>query len=155
YHELGHIHYFLAYREQPYLFEQGANDGFHEAIGDTVRLSITPAYLHKVGLAPATEESREAIIDRQMRMALEKVAFLPFGKLIDEWRWKVFSGEVKPEQYNAAWWQLRKDYQGVSAPVPRDETDFDPGAKNHVASNVPYMRYFLADIYEFQFYRAL
>ncbi len=155
YHELGHVHYYLAYRGQPYLFEQGANDGFHEAIGDTVRLAITPAYLHKVGLAPAMEESRQAIIDHQMRMALEKVAFLPFGKLIDEWRWKVFSGEVKPEQYNAAWWQLRKDYQGVTAPVPRDESDFDPGAKNHVASNVPYMRYFLADIYQFQFYRAL
>ncbi|HEV2321012.1 MAG TPA: M2 family metallopeptidase, partial [Gammaproteobacteria bacterium] len=101
------------------------------------------------------DETREAIINRQMRMALEKVAFLPFGKLIDEWRWKVFSGEVNSDDYNAAWWQLRRDYQGVSAPVPRDEKDFDPGAKSHIAANVPYMRYFLADIYQFQFYRAL
>ena len=155
YHELGHVHYFLAYRGLPYLFEQGANDGFHEAIGDTVRLAITPDYLQKVGLAPAGKESQEALLDRQMHMALEKVAFLPFGKLIDEWRWKVFSGEVTSDQYDGAWWQLRKDYQGVTPPLTRDETDFDPGAKNHVASNVPYMRYFLADIYEFQFYRAL
>ena len=155
YHELGHIHYYLAYREQPYLFQQGANDGFHEAIGDTVRLAITPEYLHQVGLAPAAADSRGAVIDRQMQMALEKVAFLPFAKLIDEWRWKVFQGEVNSDNYNAAWWQLRRDYQGVSAPVARDETDFDPGAKSHIAGNVPYMRYFLADIYQFQFYRAL
>jgi len=155
YHELGHVHYFLAYSVQPYLFEQGANDGFHEAIGDTVRLAITPDYLQKVGLAAAAPDSREATIDRQMRMALEKVAFLPFGKLIDEWRWKVFSGEVDADHYNAAWWQLRRDDQGVVPPLPRDETAFDPGAKDHVAANVPYMRYFLADVYEFQFYRAL
>ncbi|HET7174988.1 MAG TPA: M2 family metallopeptidase [Gammaproteobacteria bacterium] len=155
YHELGHIHYYQAYRDQPYLFQGGADDGFQEAIGDTVRLAITPAYLHQVGLAPTGDETREAIINRQMRMALEKVAFLPFGKLIDEWRWKVFSGEVNSDDYNAAWWQLRRDYQGVSAPVPRDETDFDPAAKSHIAANVPYMRYFLADIYQFQFYRAL
>ena len=155
YHELGHVHYFLAYREQPYLFEQGANDGFHEAIGDTVRLALTPEYLHQVGLAPAAADSREAVIDRQMQMALEKVAFLPFAKLIDEWRWKVFDGEVGSDQYNAAWWKLRQEYQGVTPPVARDETDFDPGAKSHIAANVPYMRYFLADIYQFQFYRAL
>jgi peptidyl-dipeptidase A len=155
YHELGHVHYYLAYREQPYLFEQGANDGFHEAIGDTVRLAITPEYLHQVGLAPAAEDSREAVINRQMQMALEKVAFLPFGKLIDEWRWKVFDGEVSSDHYNAVWWELRRDYQGVSPPVARDESDFDPGAKSHIAANVPYMRYFLADIYQFQFYRAL
>ena len=155
YHELGHVHYYLAYREQPYLFEQGANDGFHEAIGDTVRLALTPEYLHQVGLAPAAADSRQAIINHQMQMALDKVAFLPFGKLIDEWRWKVFEGEVSSDHYNAAWWQLRRDYQGVSPPVPRDESDFDPGAKSHIAANVPYMRYFLADIYQFQFYRAL
>ncbi|HEV2110746.1 MAG TPA: M2 family metallopeptidase [Gammaproteobacteria bacterium] len=155
YHELGHVHYYLAYRGQPYLFEQGANDGFHEAIGDTVRLAITPEYLHQVGLAPAAADSREAVIDRQMQMALDKVAFLPFGKLIDEWRWKVFDGELSSDHYNAVWWQLRRDYQGVTPPVARDETDFDPGAKSHIAANVPYMRYFLADIYQFQFYRAL
>ena len=155
YHELGNVHYYLAYRQQPYLFEEGANDGFQEAIGDTVRLALTPEYLHQVGLAPAAADSREAVINQQMRMALDKVAFLPFGKLIDEWRWKVFEGEVNPDSYNAAWWQLRSDYQGVSAPLSRDETDFDPGAKSHIAANVPYMRYFLADIYQFQFYRAL
>ncbi len=155
YHELGHVHYYLAYRRQPYLFEQGANDGFHEAIGDTVRLALTPEYLHQVGLAPAAADTREATIDRQMRMALEKVAFLPFAKLIDEWRWKVFDGEIGSSDYNASWWKLRRDYQGIAPPVPRDETDFDPGAKSHIAANVPYMRYFLADIYQFQFYRAL
>ena len=114
YHELGHVFYYLSYKDQPYLFQSGAHDGFHEAIGDTVNLSMTPAYLHQIGLLGAVKRSREATINQQMKLALDKIAFLPFGKLIDEWRWKVFSGEVKPENYNAAWWQLREQYQGVA-----------------------------------------
>jgi peptidyl-dipeptidase A len=155
YHELGHVFYYLSYKDQPYLFQGGANDGFHEAIGDTVNLSMTPAYLHTIGLAGPVKQSREATINQQMKMALDKIAFLPFGKLIDEWRWKVFSGEVKPENYNAAWWQLREQYQGVAAPVPRSEEDFDPGAKYHIPANTPYTRYFLSFILQFQFHKAL
>lgn len=155
YHELGHVFYYLSYKDQPYMFQGGAHDGFHEAIGDTVNLSMTPAYLHQIGLAGAVKPSNEATINQQMRQALDKLAFLPFGKLIDEWRWKVFSGEIKPENYNAAWWQLREQYQGVGAPVPRTEEDFDPGAKYHIPANTPYTRYFLSFIVQFQFHRAL
>jgi peptidyl-dipeptidase A len=155
YHELGHVYYFLLYKDQPFLFQNGAHDGFHEAVGDTVNLSMTPAYLAKIGLVPAAAPSREAVINQQMKMALEKIAFLPFGKLIDEWRWKVFAGEVTPANYNAAWWELREQYQGVSAPVARTEADFDPGAKYHIPGNVPYTRYFLSFIIQFQFHKAL
>jgi peptidyl-dipeptidase A len=155
YHELGHVYYYLWYRDQPFLFKNGAHDGFHEAVGDTITLSMTPAYLAKVGLAPATPPGKQALINQQMKMALEKIAFLPFGKLIDEWRWKVFAGEVTPANYNAAWWTLREQYQGVAAPVARTEADFDPGAKYHVPGNVPYTRYFLAFILQFQFQKAL
>jgi peptidyl-dipeptidase A len=155
YHELGHVFYYLSYKDQPTLFQSGANDGFHEAIGDTVNLSMTPAYLHQIGLTSAVKPSREATINQQMKLALDKLAFLPFGKLIDEWRWKVFSGEVKPENYNAAWWQLREQYQGVAAPVARTEEDFDPGAKYHIPANTPYTRYFLSYILQFQFHKAL
>jgi peptidyl-dipeptidase A len=155
YHELGHVFYFLSYKDQPFMFQSGANDGFHEAIGDTVNLSMTPAYLHQIGLLGAIKSSDEATINQQMRLALDKLAFLPFGKLIDEWRWKVFSGEIKPENYNAAWWQLRQQYQGVAPPVPRSEADFDPGAKYHIPANTPYTRYFLSYILQFQFHKAL
>lgn len=155
YHELGHVFYYLSYKDQPYLFQSGANDGFHEAIGDTVNLSMTPAYLHQIGLTGAVKRSHEATINQQMKLALDKIAFLPFGKLIDEWRWKVFSGEITPANYNAAWWQLREQYQGVSAPVPRTEEDFDPGAKYHIPANTPYTRYFLSFILQFQFHKAL
>jgi peptidyl-dipeptidase A len=155
YHELGHVYYYLSYAQQPYLFRDGANDGFHEAIGDTVNLSVTPAYLARIGLIHAVKPSHEALINEQMKMALEKVAFLPFGRLIDEWRWKVFSGEITPENYNRAWWELRRRYQGVAPPVPRSEADFDPGAKYHIPSNTPYTRYFLSFILQFQFHRAL
>jgi peptidyl-dipeptidase A len=155
YHELGHVFYYLSYKEQPYLFQGGANDGFHEAIGDTVNLSMTPAYLHQIGLTGAVKRSPQATINEQMKLALDKIAFLPFGKMIDEWRWQVFAGEVKPENYNAAWWQLREQYQGVAAPVPRSEEDFDPGAKYHIPANTPYTRYFLSFILQFQFHKAL
>jgi peptidyl-dipeptidase A len=155
YHELGHVYYYLWYKDQPYMFQGGAHDGFHEAIGDTVNLSMTPAYLAKIGLVPATQASDKAVINEQMQMALQKIAFLPFGKLIDEWRWKVFSGEITPENYNKAWWELREKYQGVSPPVPRSEADFDPGAKYHVPGSVPYTRYFLSFVLQFQLQKAL
>ena len=153
-HELGHNFYQRAYNRQPYLFRDSANDGFHEAVGDTIALSITPEYLVKLGfLAKATDPSRDTGL--LLSRALEKLAFLPFGLLVDQWRWKVFSGEIPPERYNEAWWELRRKYQGVTAPVERSEADFDPGAKYHVPANVPYTRYFLAHILQFQFHRAL
>jgi peptidyl-dipeptidase A len=153
-HELGHNMYQRAYNQQPFLFEQGANDGFHEAIGDTIALSITPEYLKQIGFLNQLPPP-ESDIPLLLRRALDKVAFLPFGLVIDQWRWKVFSGEIKAEDYNKAWWDLRLKYQGVAPPMARSEADFDPGAKYHVAGNVPYMRYFLADILQFQFYRSL
>ena len=137
------------------LFRDGANGGFHEAIGDAVTLSMTPGYLQEVGLLASAEESEQAVINRQMKQALDKIAFLPFGKLIDEWRWKVFSGEVTPENYNQAWWDLRLQYQGIAPPVERTEAHFDPGAKYHVPGNVSYTRYFVARILQFQFQRAM
>jgi peptidyl-dipeptidase A len=153
-HELGHNFYQRAYNKQPFLFRNGANDGFHEAIGDSIALSITPAYLKTLGLA-TTEPPAEADIPLQLRTALDKVAFLPFALALDKWRWEVFSGQVKPADYNKAWWALREQYQGVAPPVERSEADFDPGAKNHIPTNVPYARYFLARIYQFQFFKAM
>jgi peptidyl-dipeptidase A len=155
YHELGHIYYDAAYKNQPPLFQDSAHAGFHEGIGDTVTLSMTPQYLAEVGLIGSAEESEQAVINRQMQMALDKIAFLPFSKLIDEWRWGVFSGDIAPGDYNKAWWDLRAHYQGIAPPVPRSEADFDPGAKYHVPANVSYTRYFLAHILQFQFQRSL
>ena len=154
-HELGHDFYFQSYDTLPILFQQGANDGFHEGIGDTIALSVTPAYLQQLGLLDKTSASEKARINQLMKRALAKVAFLPFGLLIDKWRWDVFAGKVDPAHYNADWWELRRKYQGEVPPVPRDETDFDPGAKYHITSSTPYARYFLAAIYQFQFHRAL
>ena len=156
YHELGHIYYNLGYVKQPYLYQQGAHDGFHEAIGDTINLSMTENYLAGIGLLPkGTKASREALINRQMKVASEKIAFLPFGKLGDQWRWGVFSGAIEPAKYNEAWWDQRRKYQGVDAPMARSEADFDPGAKYHVPGNTPYTRYFLSYVLQFQFHRAL
>ena len=154
-HELGHIYYYLAYNHLPNLFRKGAHDGFHEGIGDTLNLSMTPGYYAGIGLIPAQPESEESVINQQMRLALNKIAFLPFAKLVDQWRWGVFSGTIAPENYNAAWWELRTRYQGIAPPVERSEDDFDPGAKYHVPGNTPYTRYFLAHILQFQFHKAL
>jgi len=155
YHELGHNYYQGAYKIQPPLYQDGAHAGFHEAIGDTVTLSMTPDYLAEIGLVATSTQSEQAIINRQMQQALDKLAFLPFGKLIDEWRWAVFAGEITPENYNQAWWDMRTRYQGIAPPVARSEADFDPGAKYHIPANVSYTRYFLAHILQFQFQRAL
>ncbi len=153
-HELGHNFYQRAYNRQPFLFRAGANDGFHEAVGDTIALSITPEYLVKIGLLDRAPDASKDL-GLLMARALDKVAFLPFGLLIDQWRWKVFSGEVTPEQYNRAWWELRRKYQGVAPASERGEEFFDAGAKYHVPANVPYTRYFLAHILQFQFHKAL
>ena len=153
-HELGHNFYQRAYDKQPLLFRDSANDGFHEAIGDTIALSVTPEYLVKIGLLDKAPDASKDI-GLLLARALDKVAFLPFGLMIDQWRWKVFSGEITPAQYNQAWWDLRLKYQGVAPPIARSEADFDPGAKYHVAADVPYTRYFLSYIMQFQFHRAL
>ncbi len=154
-HELGHDFYFQRYGGLPVLFQQGANDGFHEAIGDTMALSVTPEYLKSVGLLDSPATSDRARLNQQMKLALDKIAFLPFGLLIDRWRWRVFSGQVGPGEYNDAWWKLKRELQGVSPPSPRPRDAFDPGAKFHVAASTPYVRYFLARIYQFQFHKAL
>ncbi len=153
-HELGHNYYQRAYNAQSTLFLDSANDGFHEALGDTVALSVTPAYLKTLGLIDQ-QPPADADIALLLQRALDKVAFLPFGLVIDKWRWEVFSGKVPPAQYNQAWWDLKLRYQGVAPPAARSEADFDPGAKFHVPGNTPYMRYFLADVLQFQFHRAL
>jgi peptidyl-dipeptidase A len=153
-HELGHNFYQRAYKDLPVLFRDSANDGFHEALGDTIGLSVTPEYLVKVGLIPkAPDASRD--IGLLLNQALSKIAFLPFGLLVDQWRWQVFSGQVGPGEYNRAWWALKLKYQGVAPPSERGEEFFDPGAKYHVPGNTPYARYFLAAILQFQFHRAL
>ena len=155
-HELGHDYYYNDYYKLPILFQNGANDGFHEAIGDTVPLSMTPEYLKEKGLLDKVVKNDKATINQQMNVALEKIAFLPFGVMVDKWRWDVFSGKVKPDQYNKHWWELTLQYQGIVAAGARAATaDFDPGAKYHVPANVPYMRYFLAAVLQFQFHRAL
>jgi peptidyl-dipeptidase A len=153
-HELGHNFYQRDYKDQPPMFQGSANDGFHEAVGDTIALSVTPEYLKEVGLLDAVPPE-SADIGYLLKQAMDKIAFLPFGLLIDKWRWEVFSGQVTPAQYNKAWWDLKAKYQGVAPPVERSEADFDPGAKYHIASNTPYVRYFLARILQFQFHRAL
>jgi peptidyl-dipeptidase A len=153
-HELGHNFYQRAYRRQPFLFRDGANDGFHEAVGDTISLSITPEYLVRIGLidkAPPSESDTGLLL----RAALERLAFLPFGLVVDRWRWQVFEGEVTPATYNQAWWDLKLKYQNVAPPTPRGEEFFDPGAKYHVPGNTPYSRYFLAAVLQFQLHRAL
>jgi peptidyl-dipeptidase A len=153
-HELGHNVYQRAYASQPFLFRGGANDGFHEAIGDFVGLSaLTPTYLKQIGVIDAVP-GEEADIPYLLKMSMDKIAFLPFGLLVDKWRWQVFSGQVDPAHYNEAWWKLRTQYQGVTPPGPRPADAFDPGAKFHVADSTPYTRYFLAQVYQFQFYRA-
>lgn len=153
-HELGHNFYQRAYKDKSILYRNGANDGFHEAIGDTIALSITPSYLKQIGLIDQEPKSANDL-GMLMQKALEKVAFLPFGLMIDQWRWQVFNGEIKADEYNAGWWRLRNKYQGVKAPVARTENDFDPGAKYHIPGNTPYTRYFLAHILQFQFHREL
>jgi peptidyl-dipeptidase A len=153
-HELGHNMYQRAYAEQPFLFKNGANDGFHEAIGDFAGLNaLTPDYLKQLGLIDEVP-GEEADIPYLLRIALGKVPMLAFAIIVDKWRWGVFSGRITSERYNEAWWDLVAKYQDLVPPGPRPTDAFDPGAKYHIASNVPYARYFLAEIYQFQFYRA-
>jgi peptidyl-dipeptidase A len=154
-HELGHNFYQRAYAGQDMLFRNGAHDGFHEAIGDFVALSVTPDYLVQIGLLDQDQVPDEsADLGLMMNLALDKIAFLPFAVMMDQWRWRVFRGEITPDQYNTAWWELREQYQGLMPPVDRPADAFDPGAKYHIANNVPYLRYFLSYILQFQFQQA-
>ncbi|XP_050539416.1 angiotensin-converting enzyme-like isoform X2 [Daktulosphaira vitifoliae] len=155
-HEMGHVQYYLQYKDQPFIYREGANEGFHEAIGDTIALSVsTTKHLNKIGLLPKFSRSPEADINYLYQIGLQKIAFLPFGYLMDLWRWDVFKGKTTEDSYNCDWWKLREKYQGVEPPVTRTEDDFDPGAKYHIIGNVPYIRYFVSFIIQFQFHQAL
>ncbi|XP_041029546.1 angiotensin-converting enzyme isoform X1 [Carcharodon carcharias] len=155
-HEMGHVEYYLQYKDQPVSFRSGANPGFHEAIGDVMALSVsTPKHLNQIGLLKSAMNDNESDINYLLKMALEKIAFLPFGYLIDQWRWGVFNGRISPENYNYEWWYLRTKYQGICSPIPRDVKNFDPGAKYHIPANTPYIRYFVSFILQFQFHKAL
>jgi len=153
-HELGHNYYQRAYNKESYLYRASANDGFHEAVGDTIALSITPEYLQKIGLLENLPDA-SGDLGLLMKRALGRIASLPFSLMVDRWRWQVFAGEAGPEAYNELWWQLREKYQGVKAPNERPANAFDPGAKYHVPGNTPFTRYFLARILQFQFHRSL
>jgi len=153
-HELGHNYYQRAFKNLSYLYRTSANDGFHEAVGDTLALSITPEYLARIGLLDEVPDA-SGDLGLLMKQALDKIAFLPFGLMVDQWRWNVFAGEAGPDEYNDLWWALREQYQGVGAPSERPDNAFDPGAKYHVPGNTPYTRYFLAHILQFQFHKAL
>lgn len=153
-HELGHNYYQRAYNQLSFLYRDSANDGFHEAVGDTISLSITAEYLQEIGLLEQLPDA-SGDLSFLMKRALEGIAFLPFSLVVDQWRWKVFAGEVGADGYNDLWWQLREQYQGVKAPNERPLDAFDPGAKYHVPGNTPYARYFLARILQFQFHRSL
>jgi peptidyl-dipeptidase A len=154
-HELGHNYYYHYYHQLPALYQSGAHDGFHEAIGDAVMLSITPGYLAEIGLLDEVSTTDEAVINKQFQNALGAIAFLPFGRMIDQWRWDVFSGDVTPDAYNAHWWKLRAEFQGIAPPSDRPDDAFDPGAKYHIPGNTPYMRYFLAQVLQYQFHAAM
>ncbi|XP_047100514.1 angiotensin-converting enzyme-like isoform X1 [Schistocerca piceifrons] len=156
-HEMGHIQYFLQYKDQPFIYKEGANPGFHEAVGDVMALSVsTPKHLRKVGLLDgASTDDPEATINYLYLQGLQKIVFLPFAYVVDLWRWAVFQGEITSDAYNCNWWKLRGQYQGIEPPVDRTEEDFDPGSKYHVIASVPYIRYFVSFIIQFQFHRAL
>lgn len=154
-HELGHIYYYLAYKDLPAILQSSANDGFHEALGDTIQLSITRKYLQDIGLLKSAAAPKDADVHYLMQMALQKVAFLPFGLLTDKWRWGVFDGRITPANYNNAWWDLVKTYQGLVPPNPRGADMFDPGSKYHVPASTPYSRYFIAHVLQFQFHKGL
>ncbi|XP_052132138.1 angiotensin-converting enzyme-like isoform X2 [Frankliniella occidentalis] len=156
-HEMGHVQYYLQYKHLPKVYRRGANSGFHEAVGDTIALSVsTPKHLRKVGLLPAdSKDDPQSELNYLYNMGLEKIAFLPFGYLMDLWRWDVFKGKTSPDNYNCEWWRLRQEYQGIEAPVDRSEDNFDPGSKYHTIASVPYIRYFVSYVIQFQFHAAL
>ncbi|CAG9795376.1 unnamed protein product [Diatraea saccharalis] len=155
-HEMAHIEYFLAYRNQPKVFRDGANPGFHEAIGEAVALSVaSPRHLQTLGLVQRSVDDTAHDINYLFTQAMDKLAFLPFALVMDKWRWDVFTGDIRKEQYNCHWWRLREQYQGIKPPVLRSELDFDPGSKYHIPANIPYIRYFVSTILQFQIYRAL
>ncbi len=154
-HEVGHAVYALAYQEQPYLFRGAANDAFHEAVADLGALSITPAYLQAIGIiTPAEALGADQDLGLLLRMALQRVTFLPFSLIVDRWRWQVYAGAVPPAQYDATWWSLVAQYQGLMPGETRPEGSFDIAALPHITSDISYIRYFYAYLIEFQLFKA-
>ncbi|XP_043285855.1 angiotensin-converting enzyme-like [Venturia canescens] len=155
-HEMGHVQYYLQYKNQPTVYREGANPGFHEAVGDTISLSAsTPGHLKNLGLLDEVSSDNEAVLNHLYFVGLDKISFLPFAFMMDKWRWGVFQGQTRPETYNCDWWSLAEEYQGIEPPVDRSEDDFDPGSKYHIIADVEYIRYYVSFVIQFQFHKAL
>ena len=155
-HEMGHVEYYLQYKNQPTVYKEGANPGFHEAVGDVIALSAsTPSHLKKINLLEDDSTDREANINHLYLKGLDKIIFLPFAYMMDKWRWNVFQGKVTPDNYNCNWWDLAEVFQGIEPPVDRSEDDFDPGAKYHIVADVEYIRYYVSFVVQFQFHKSL
>ncbi|KAI4468733.1 angiotensin-converting enzyme [Holotrichia oblita] len=146
-HEMAHIQYYLQYSEQPYLYRDGANPGFHEGIANAMVLSVyNPVHLHRVGLFNNNTDTYELNMNFLMTMALRKVAYAPFALLVDQ-------NGVRTMNFN--WWELRLLYQGIVPPIARNEGHLDAVAKRHIPADLPYMKYYVALLLEFQIFDAL
>ncbi|XP_057374872.1 angiotensin-converting enzyme-like [Daphnia carinata] len=157
-HEMGHLYYFMAYSHQPFLFRSGASSAFHEAIGDSIiYAAMTTQHRRRLGFLNSDDNAnqKELEIVNLLRQALVKIPILPYSLSLEKWRWAVMAGEIKPDQYNRVWWNMKLKYQGIVPPIPRSEKDFDPASKFHIVSNTPYIRYFLSSILQVQIFQAL
>ncbi|KAG9486097.1 hypothetical protein GDO78_008918, partial [Eleutherodactylus coqui] len=156
-HEMGHIQYDMAYHHLPMLLRSGANEGFHEAVGEIMSLSAaTPEHLKSLQLLPSSFiETEETKINFLLRQALTIVGTLPFTYMLELWRWRVFSGEIPKDKWMQTWWDMKREMVGVVEPVGHDESYCDPAALFHVANDYSFIRYYTRTIYQFQFQDAL
>uniref|UniRef100_UPI0039BD93C6 Angiotensin-converting enzyme 2 n=1 Tax=Homo sapiens TaxID=9606 RepID=UPI0039BD93C6 len=156
-HEMGHIQYDMAYAAQPFLLRNGANEGFHEAVGEIMSLSAaTPKHLKSIGLlSPDFQEDNETEINFLLKQALTIVGTLPFTYMLEKWRWMVFKGEIPKDQWMKKWWEMKREIVGVVEPVPHDETYCDPASLFHVSNDYSFIRYYTRTLYQFQFQEAL
>ncbi|NWI33356.1 ACE2 enzyme, partial [Sula dactylatra] len=156
-HEMGHIEYDMAYSKQPFLLRGGANEGFHEAVGEIMSLSAaTPQHLKSLDLLePTFQEDEETEINFLLKQALTIVGTMPFTYMLEKWRWMVFRGEITKQEWMKRWWEMKREIVGVVEPVPHDETYCDPAVLFHVANDYSFIRYYTRTIYQFQFQEAL
>lgn len=154
-HELGHIYYYISYSNPnvPIILREGANRGFHEAIGSMIGLaSLQSPFLKEMGLM-----NQDYKIDNTQALLNEALDYIPFipwsAGVMTEFEYELYSKNLPEDQFNKMWWELVKKYQGIISPNERGEMYCDAATKTHINDDAgQYYDYAIANVLLFQFH---
>lgn len=155
-HEMGHVEQYMLAKDQLAVFRAG-NSVVQETVGDSIFLAMmTPMHLNRLRLIDDAKlypsDRNDFDLHQLMTIAYMKLPEIPFGFVFEKLRYDLFAERVSIEHSNDYFWELTRKFQHIEPPnvdINRHRL-FDVASRFHLAANVPYARYFFANILQYQ-----